>query len=497
MSEYCKRNLIGKTGLMVFAGVLFVGAATRAQQTAGLAPLPPAARAAQAIAPAATSAAAIPPATSADPPQTSEAPQSLHLMVGRSLVLSSPTRIKRVSVADPAIADAIVVSPTQVLVNGKAPGGVSLLLWDDSDQSQVFEVSVDIDILSLSEKIHEVFPNEPVQIETSKDSVILSGHASSAAIAEKILDVVKNAAPKVTSLIQTPVTQPGEILLEVKFAEVDRSAVSQFGVNLLSLPGSKNIGSISTQQFGPPSLSTSTTSTSSSTTTSSSTLNGGFTVNSLLNIFLYRPDLNIAATIQALQEQNILQILAEPNLLTASGKDASFLAGGQFPYPVLQSTATGGSAGITIQFKEYGVRLSFTPTIQPDGLIHLKVSPEVSSLDFTNAVTLQGFTIPALSTRRVESEMDLRDGQTFAIAGLIDNQVQTQLSKVPGIGDVPILGRLFQSHSTTKSKDELLIIVTPRIVQPLSPNDVPPGPLFPIPFLAPTAATQPATPGAK
>jgi len=476
---------------MFFAVVLVAGAVARRQQTAALAPVPPVAPAARA------SAAAIPPAAPADPPQTSEAPQTLHLMVGRSLVLSSPTRIKRISVADPSIADAIVVSPTQVLVNGKAPGGVSLLLWDDSEQSQVFEVSVDIDILSLSEKIHEVFPNEPVQIETSKDSVILSGHASSAAIAEKILDVVKNAAPKVTSLIQTPATQPGEILLEVKFAEVDRSAVSQFGVNILSLPGSKNIGSISTQQFGPPSLVTNTTTTAAATTTSSSTLNGGFTVSSLLNIFLYRPDLNLAGTIQALQEQNILQILAEPNLLTASGKDASFLAGGQFPYPVLQATQSGGASGITIQFKEYGVRLNFTPTIQPDGLIHLKVAPEVSSLDFTNAVTLQGFTIPALSTRRVESEMDLRDGQTFAIAGLIDNQVQSQLSKIPGIGDIPILGKLFQSHSSTKSKDELLIIVTPRIVQPLSPNEVPPGPSFPIPFLAPTAATQATAPGAK
>ncbi|MGD0963721.1 MAG: pilus assembly protein N-terminal domain-containing protein [Candidatus Acidiferrales bacterium] len=433
------------------------------------------------------------PADQVQTPDQGEA-QVLHLMVGRSLVVTSPTRIKRVSMADPAIADAIVVSPNQVLVNGKMPGGVSLLLWDDTDQSQAFEVSVDIDILSLSEKIHEVFPNEQVQIETSKDSVILSGHASSIAVADKIMEVVKNATPKVTSLIVTPAVQPGEILLEVKFAEVDRSAVSQFGVNILSLPGAKNIGTITTQQFGPPSLSgtlgtggvnSTTTSTSSSTTTTS----GGVSLNNLLNIFLYRPDLNLAATIQALQQQNILQILAEPNLLTASGKDAAFLAGGQFPYPVLQSTGgSGGYAGITIQFKEYGVRLNFTPTIMADGLIHLKVAPEVSSLDFTNAVTLQGFTIPALSTRRVESEMDLRDGQTFAIAGLIDNQVQSQLEKIPGIGDIPILGNLFKSHATTKSRDELLVIVTPRIVRPLAPNEVPPGPAFSTPFLAPTGA---------
>ena len=465
-------------GCAIFAGLMFVGATPAAlpgRQPAGKQNAPPV----QA------------PASQADSAQSGEAPQILHLMVGRSLVITSPTRIKRVSVADPTIADAIVVSPTQVVVNGKTPGGVSLLLWDDSDQSQAFEVSVDIDILSLAQKIHEVFPNEPVQIETSKDSVILSGHVSSKTVADKILEVVKNATPKVTSLITTPAAQPGEILLEVKFAELDRSKINQFGLNILSLPGAKNIGAISTQDFGPPSYTGTVTSgantTTTSTATSTTTTTNGFTVNNLLNIFLYRPDINLAATIQALQQENVLQILAEPNLLTASGKDAAFLAGGQFPYPVLQSTGgASGYAGITIQFKEYGVRLDFTPTIMEDGLIHLKVAPEVSSLDFTNALTIQGFTIPALSTRRVESEMDLRDGQSFAIAGLIDNQVQKQLSKIPGIGDIPILGKLFQSYSTTKSNDELLVIVTPRIVHPLNAGEVPPGPTFPVPFMPPS-----------
>jgi pilus assembly protein CpaC len=419
-------------------------------------------------------------------------------MVGRSIVITSPTRIKRVSIADPTIAEALVVSPYQVVVNGKTPGGVSLLLWDDMDQSQAFEVSVDIDILSLTQKIHEVFPNEAVQIESSKDSVILSGHASSAAIANKIIEVVKNAAPKVTSLIEIPPAPPGDVLLEVKFAEVDRTAMSQWGFNILSLPGAKNVGSISTQQYGAPSFTGTlppTTTTTTSVGTASQTSGSGFTLNNLLNIFIYRPDINLGATIQALQQQDVLQILAEPNVLTASGKDASFLAGGQFPFPVLQSSGGSGYAGITIQFKQYGVRLDFTPTITQEGLIHLKVAPEVSSLDYTNAVTIQGFTIPALSTRRVESEMDLRDGQSFAIAGLIDNQVTEQLSKIPGIGDIPILGKLFQSKSFSKSKTELLVIVTPRIVQAQSLAEMPKGPTFPIPFMGP-ATEQPKTPAA-
>ncbi|HVB55824.1 MAG TPA: type II and III secretion system protein family protein [Candidatus Acidoferrales bacterium] len=500
MAEHCKaRNRMGTTALAILTGLLlFVAprleADSRNPQTAPpseMAPVQPSANAAQAAVPVEAAPSAASPTAQAPSQEAQEGPQILHLMVGRSLVITSPRRIRRVSVADPSIIDAVVVTPYQVLVNGKAPGGVSLLLWDDSNQSQAFEVSVDIDILSLSEKIHQVFPNEQVQIETSKDSVILSGHASSAAVAEKIYEVVKNATPKVTSLIETPAVQPGEILLEVKFAEVDRSVINQFGVNLLSLPGAQNIGTVTTQQFSPPSI-------TGTLGPSNTTGSGGFTLNSLLNIFIWRPDINLAATIQALENQNILQILAEPNLLTASGKDASFLAGGQFPYPVLQSTGgAGGYAGITIEFKEYGVRLNFTPTIMPDGLIHLKVAPEVSSLDFTNALIIQGFTIPALATRRVESEMDLRDGQSFAIAGLIDNQVQTQLEKVPGIGDIPILGKLFQSYSTTKSKDELLVIVTPRIVQPLTQSQLPPGPAFSIPFLPPTTAVRPNTTGTK
>jgi len=249
----------------------------------------------------------------------------------------------------------------------------------------------------------------------------------------------------------------------------------------LSLPGAKNIGIISTQQFSPPQL------VSPSTGTGSSGASSDLGLSNLLNIFIFRPDINFAATIQALEENNVLQILAEPNLMTESGKEASFLAGGEFPFPVLQGTTGSGFAGITIQFKEFGVRLNFTPTLTADGMIHLKVKPEVSSLDFTNALTIQGFLIPALTTNRVESEMQLRDGQSFAIAGLLDNRVTEQYDKIPWIGDVPILGNLFKSRSVTKSKNELLIVVTPRIVHPS--DSAPPTPAMPKPFLG---ATKPA-----
>src|SRR5260370_1053787 len=318
---------------------------------------------------------AVPPEMPAVPKQAPQVPesetaQSLHLLVGRSLVITSPTRIKRVSLADPAIAEAIVVNPTQVVVNGKAPGGVSLLVWDENDQTQAFEVSVDIDVMGLSQKIPQGFPAEPVQIETSKDVVMLSGHVSSAAVADKILEVVKNSTPKVTSLMEVPVAPTGEILLQVKFADVNRQAVSQLGINLLSLPGSKNVGTLSTQQFARPQL-----------TSSSGGPASNIGLSDLLNIFIFRPDINFAATIKALQENSVLQILAEPNLITSSGKEASFLAGGEFPFPVPQASGA-GTAIITIQFKEFGVRLKFTPTLTADRLIHVKVAPDVRSLDF-------------------------------------------------------------------------------------------------------------------
>jgi pilus assembly protein CpaC len=450
-------------------------------------------------APAATPAAQEP-TPAANQAQDSSEPQALHLLVGRSLVITSPSRIKRVSLADPDIAEALVVSPTQVLVNGKKPGGVSLLVWDETDQSQAFEVSVDIDVLGLSQKIHEVFPTENVHIDTSKDVVILSGKISSSVVADKILEVVKGAAPKVTSMMEVPPPPTGEILLQVRFAEVDRAALTQLGVNILSTGVGKTIGSISTNQFG---------GTGSWNISDSFPVRGPqpttgekFNVSqiaSALNIFLFNPNIHLGVAIQALQAKNLFQILAEPNLMTESGKEASFLAGGEFPYPVVQSVGGGTttSPAISITFKEYGIRLSFTPVLMADGTIHLKVKPEVSTLDYSNAVVVSGFTLPALSTRRVESDMNLSDGQTFAIAGLVDNRVTELLNKVPGIGDIPILGKLFQSKSLNKTKNELLVIVTPHIVRPLTPDQVPHGPTFPQPFLDQSTPVQPSAPAAK
>jgi pilus assembly protein CpaC len=417
------------------------------------------------------------------PSEQAAGPEALHLIVDRSLVITSPVQIRRVSLANPAICDALVVTPTEILLNGKRAGATSLVIWGQSGQMQTFDVFVDLDVLELSNDIRNTFPNVPVKVQVSKNLVTLSGHVSSPEVADKILELAQSMVPNkkdVVSLLEVPAPPTGEILLKVRFAEVDRSAFKNLGVNIISIPPAKNVGSISTQQFSPPGLRSGSIGSLGDTGGSGS----GISLQNLLNIFIFRPDINLAATIQALQTQNLLQILAEPNVLTESGKSASFLAGGEFPFPVIQSASTGFPT-VTIQFHTFGVKLDFTPTLTQDGYIHLKVRPEVSSLDFSNALVIQGFTIPAISTRRVESEMDLRDGQSFVIAGLMDNRVTKQFNKIPGLGDIPLLGKIFQSESLSKNKSELLVLVTPQVVHPLPPGEVPSGPQFPMRFMPP------------
>jgi pilus assembly protein CpaC len=296
-------------------------------------------------------------------------------------------------------------------------------------------------------------------------------------------------------MMEVPPPPTGEILLQVRFAEVDRSAVSELGVNIFSTGAGNTIGSITTGQFSPiQSWQLQDT----FPTAGVPTANKVNTTATALNLFLFNPQIHLGVAIQALQSRNLLQILAEPNLMTESGKEATFLAGGEFPYPSIQSFGGGGTTpAVTVQFKEFGIRLAFTPILAADGTIHLKVKPEVSTLDFANGVIISGFNLPALSTRRFESDMSLADGQTFAMAGLMDNRVTEILNKVPGLGDIPILGNLFKSKSFNKSKTELLVIVTPHIVKPLNPDQTPHGPNFPQPFLDQASPAQPPAPASK
>lgn len=407
-----------------------------------------------------------------------EPPAELHVLVGKSVILNSPQILKRVSISDPAIASAVSISPTQVLLNGLAAGKASLILWNEQEKSMAYDLQVELDVVGLRDTISQLFPNENIQISQSGASIVLTGTAPTKDVADRVLAIAQTQSKSVVNLLAVlQISSGGQVLLQVRFAEVDRAAVQQLGINIFSTGAGNTPGSVSTGQFSPPSVAS-----------VRGVIPGGiegtattFTLGDLLNIFVFRPDLNLAVTIRALQQNNVLQILAEPNLLALNGREASFLAGGEFPFPVVQSGA--GVNAVTITFKEFGVRLKFTPTILSDGTIRLKVAPEVSALDFTNALTVSGFSIPALSTRRAETEVELRDGQSFAIAGLIDNRLTENASKIPGLGDIPIIGKLFRSRSLNKSKTELMVMVTPRLVRPLAPGQVPTMPDFKKPFL--------------
>jgi pilus assembly protein CpaC len=395
-------------------------------------------------------------------------PKSMTLMIGKGDLLRFNANITRVAVAEPKVADAIVVSPHEVMVNAKGLGNTTVMIWEGDEAPQRYDVNVVADTTDLDtfrKEMRAAFPG--VTISGNNETLVLTGGAPDAGESKRIQALASTHAKTVTNLLQTPAPgEPRQILLSVRFASIDRVQLAELGFNLFST-NAKGVGSTSTQEFQQPRF------------TQLQFPNGGQAATpnvnfaDLLNLFVFRPDLNLGATIRMLQSKNLLQILAEPNLICVEGKDASFLAGGQFPFPTINSTTTGGAISpvLTVQFKKFGVQLDFTPTITASGSINLKVAPEVSSLDFQNAVTVQGVTIPALSTRRAETEVILKDGETFAIAGLIDNRVTQFVNKVRGLGDIPILGQLFRSRSTNKSTEELLVVITPHLVRPLAAGE--------------------------
>ena len=293
------------------------------------------------------------------------------------------------------------------------------------------------------------------------------------------LIVVFVSVAVVNNLVLLPGDVDKQILLRVKFAELNRDVTTKFGVNLVSTGALNTPGRLTTGQFSPPAVDT-----------LRGQIPGGikgtsseFSITDALNIFAFRPELNLSAFIAALKSQQLLQILAEPNLVTSNGQEASFLVGGEFPVPVLQGGSNAGA--VTILFREFGIRLTFLPNITGNDTIRMYVKPEVSSIDLTNAVTFSGFTIPALSTRRMETNIELSEGQSFVIAGLMDDRARATFHRIPGLSSIPILGELFKSREKKKSNSELIVMVTPEIVSPLNPSDPKPEVPAPVEFLEP------------
>jgi pilus assembly protein CpaC len=398
------------------------------------------------------------------------------LSAGRSTVLSTEFDITRIAVTNPAVADATVVAPREVLIDGKTSGTVSLIIWGVRERRQ-YDVVVDPGVTALQQTFRTLFPGEDIRVAMNDESVILTGSVSSNAVMLRAGEIADAMSSKtgVVNMLQLPGgSESQQVMLQVRVAEVNRKAIQELGINLFSTRPEAT-GRLTTQQFSAPSF--------------DDQKSGGLNFSDFLNLFFFNRKEGLGAAIKALEQKGLFQTLAEPTLIAYNGQEASFLAGGEFPVPIVQGS--GAASNVTIMFKEFGVRLNFKPTIAGD-VIRLKVRPEVSSLDFNNGITLQGFRVPALITRRAETDVELRDGQSFAIAGLLNNTMQNDGANVPFLSKIPIIGYLFKSNADRKERTELMVLVTPHLVRPLNPDEVPALPTDPSRFLP-----APGAPAAK
>jgi len=356
---------------------------------------------------------------------------------GASALLVYDAPVQRFSIGDPAVSDAVAVSPAEVLVTGKKLGTTSLLVWQAGGRVAMYSIQVTADAPALERYLGALFPEDGIAVSASANTVTLTGRVRSRGVAQYALDIAKGTGAAVIDRLQAP---PGrQVLLQVRFAEVSRSASKEMATALATLNPDELRGTgPDADWFG-------------------ETISDG-----LIRVFLSNPGADFEAIIRVLKARGEFRSLAEPNLLALPGQEASFLAGGEFPYPVVQSGQSSGS--VTIVFKEFGIRLRFKPDVTEAGNIRLHVAPEVSSLDFANGLNFQGYQIPSLLTRRAETEVELRDGQYLAIAGLLDHGWTKNVTKIPILGDIPLLGAFFRSSDAQQSRTELLVLVSPRLI---------------------------------
>jgi pilus assembly protein CpaC len=386
----------------------------------------------------------------------------IRLMVNQTQVITTSQPVNPVSVGNPDIADVNVLGPNTLLITAKKQGSTQLIVWDDSKRSQVADIIIGMNLSELQNELNAAFPGQKITATSLNGAVALRGQVSDIRAAEQAVSIAQPYSPKVLDLLEIAGGQ--QVSLQVRFAEVSRSATNQLGVNFAMSDGifsaGSNIGQVSPSTFVDNGVAT--PGSVGTTTGTGVTLFGSGQAGAVA--FRY--------FLQALRQNSLLRVLAEPNLVAISGQEASFLAGGEFPIPVPQ-TGTGGGSTITIDYKEFGVRLTFTPIVLGDGRIRLKLTPEVSDLDFSSPLVIQGSRIPIINKRTVSTTIELEDGQSFAIAGLLDHSVAASKDVTPLLGDIPVLGALFRSVSYNRKETELVVLVTPRLVEPMNPGQIP------------------------
>lgn len=372
----------------------------------------------------------------------SQAERTITIARGASALLTRPTNLERVSIADEQIANASVISPREILINGTGVGTTSLLVWAEGDVVRLYNIEVQADVQALQRQIDTLYPDQDIIVTTAGNTLIVSGVVRDPVVVRRVMELANNAGGQVVNNLQAP--SPEQILLEVEFAEVNKQVVKRFSTDLLFI-NPQNFGDFSTDDL-----------------VRIQTLSEG-----IANFTILGDNASFDAFIRALKSTGEFKLLAEPNLIALEGQEASFLAGGEFPYPSIQ----GGGGGVvtnavTVQFREFGIQLNFTPTVTNTGNVRLHVRPEVSTLDFGTGLTFAGFQVPTITSRRVETEVELRPGQHLAIAGLLENRWQETVDKIPVLGDIPILGVFFRSESARQNQTELLVLVTPHIIEP-------------------------------
>ncbi len=388
---------------------------------------------------------------------------AVNVLVGQSRVINFDRPVGRFSVSNPEIAEAVLVTPDQVLVNGKAFGQVNFIAWEQTgNQFLVFDVFVRANLSLIDSQIRALFPKDDIRLSQANGSVVISGSVANAVTATQVQSVIEAANFKVVNMLTSPVSNATQIQLQVRVAEVNRNRLRDYGTSFLTGPPG-GTGGYWNSGNGPSVLGDATTSTAGAVLDT--------IIQPALNLFVFNRQINTGAMLRVLRQEGAFRELAEPNLIAMNGQQASFLAGGEFPVPVLQMGQSG--TGITIVWKEYGIRLNFKPTIIDEDHIRLELEPEVSTIDFTNGVRFNGFVVPALRTRRAKTGVELRDGQSFALAGLLDNTETKTLSRIPIVSDIPIIGALFKSKTFEKKETELMFFVTAHLVKPVSPDDLP------------------------
>jgi pilus assembly protein CpaC len=412
----------------------------------------------------------------------SAAPEKLTVTVGKSMIIDSPVNIQRISVANGELVEAVAVNPKEVLINGKQAGDTSLIIWQAGGNRLLYDLTVRLSTNKLDavrQQLARDFANEDINITYENDTAFVRGTVKDTIQADRVMSIVGTLGKTINLLrVDVPPVET-QVLLKVRFANVDRGASRDLGLQLASTAFNQAT-QIGTGQFPSPQIAVNNGTAS------------GISISDALNVLLFRKDINLGATIKALESKRLLNTLAEPNVLAINGKPASFTEGGEFPYPTVQGGASNGA--VTLSFREFGIRLNFLPRITPRGTIDLIVNPEVSALDFANGLTFQGNTVPALSTRKISTEVELESGQSFVIAGLLDNTASKTLNKIPGLSALPLLGKLFQTASVQRSNSELLVLVTPEIVRPIPVGQPLPSLKMDLPFMEPNSGIPMNTP---